>query len=842
MDKIKLDKNFFDKLNVAVERQYFAGKKTLLGMFDLINTNIVDNKIDKKEFVNFANSILTADTNGDTIIDGSELELYIKNNADKFKEQQITPDNILEFFNIFKSVNDKNNSEVQSNKEEINNIITQITDYSKSNNLSPLEAAQKLYPNIDVSFSETFDSATPTLYPVSEKNQNVLSFNYNGRIFYYISYNDGTNETVYPDGTSTATNKRNTIKYHLDSGEITSIEFVRISKHIYADENGNYTGYAREGESLNQVLKNFGIEPNSEEADEFIKLNAANIKTFKNVRAFVVGSQMIIPNKYALKALQYIMTDPEIEKRWYKDGLMNNIRDYAESCMYTLQPVEKNTSWWETAKNSLIKEGIKNPSNEQISLRSALIRALNDDCKLIAGNNIKMPISEKDILKMLPGKYRPENIEKIYPKDKYNIEFDKVNGYTSVTDKTTGKPVFTMFLSFDERYNETKVNINKYNKNGDLIFSQTCLTNGVVLYQSEQKGNKKVFAEYDRDGFLLGQNGDFYSTSKLMFNVFDKFLKKEISEEFLLKKIEEYSQKIKYTGIYPAKEPAFIHRLFIDYPEVSNTLKNKIAKIIIDNYLKNCKPEIYEQEDIKNALNIGTLTKNNIVSVINALRRIDLRTHPHNVLKPIEANGKIDADFAQGSLTDCWLISGIKALTNNPKGLTKLNELLTKDENGNITVHLKGVNKKFTITKEELERYTEYASGDLDVRVIELAMQKYDNSPNSPIGADIKHLISILFEEDDFKVISLPLEDAVSAAGQKNPMITVTNCRNSDIKGKAINTVTGETVDLFTNHAYTLVSSDNKYTYFYNPHNTSQLLKMPINDFIDFFDGAEKIQ
>ena len=82
MDKIKLDKNFFDKLNVAVERQYFAGKKTLLGMFDLINTNIVDNKIDKKEFVNFANSILTADTNGDTIIDGSELELYIKNNAD----------------------------------------------------------------------------------------------------------------------------------------------------------------------------------------------------------------------------------------------------------------------------------------------------------------------------------------------------------------------------------------------------------------------------------------------------------------------------------------------------------------------------------------------------------------------------------------------------------------------------------------------------------------------------------------------------------------------------------------------------------------------------------------
>ena len=187
MDKIKLDKNFFDKLNVAVERQYFAGKKTLLGMFDLINTNIVDNKIDKKEFVNFANSILTADTNGDTIIDGSELELYIKNNADKFKEQQITPDNILEFFNIFKSVNDKNNSEVQSNKEEINNIITQITDYSKSNNLSPLEAAQKLYPNIDVSFSETFDSATPTLYPVSEKNQNVLSFNYNGRIFYYIS-------------------------------------------------------------------------------------------------------------------------------------------------------------------------------------------------------------------------------------------------------------------------------------------------------------------------------------------------------------------------------------------------------------------------------------------------------------------------------------------------------------------------------------------------------------------------------------------------------------------------------------------------------------------------------
>ena len=87
----------------------------------------------------------------------------------------------------------------------------------------------------------------------------------------------------------------------------------------------------------------------------------------------------------------------------------------------------------------------------------------------------------------------------------------------------------------------------------------------------------------------------------------------------------------------------------------------------------------------------------------------------NNPEKP--ANGTIDADFTQGFVGDCWALAGIKALAMNKKGLEILNNSLKLDNNGDIKVTLKGVNKTYTITKAEIEKYkSKYSYGDADVR------------------------------------------------------------------------------------------------------------------------------
>lgn len=92
-----------------------------------------------------------------------------------------------------------------------------------------------------------------------------------------------------------------------------------------------------------------------------------------------------------------------------------------------------------------------------------------------------------------------------------------------------------------------------------------------------------------------------------------------------------------------------------------------------------------------------------------------------------KADGKIDNSFQYG-VGDCWLISVIQGFARNQKGLEIIEKSLSVDENGSIIVHLKGPNKKYTFTNEELNnalKSKNYSYGDKDVLAIELAVEKY---------------------------------------------------------------------------------------------------------------------
>lgn len=95
-----------------------------------------------------------------------------------------------------------------------------------------------------------------------------------------------------------------------------------------------------------------------------------------------------------------------------------------------------------------------------------------------------------------------------------------------------------------------------------------------------------------------------------------------------------------------------------------------------------------------------------------------------------EADGFIDS-VAQGRTGDCWLISGLNALSETQWGRDAIKEAIDIQPNGDIKITLKGAygkKKQFTVTKQELDRAKDsekYSSGDIDVLAIELAVEKY---------------------------------------------------------------------------------------------------------------------
>ena len=163
-------------------------------------------------------------------------------------------------------------------------------------------------------------------------------------------------------------------------------------------------------------------------------------------------------------------------------------------------------------------------------------------------------------------------------------------------------------------------------------------------------------------------------------------------------------QAMKREGIYTDDIDKLIDE-HIDYE------KNKTGRMK-SKYIKRDLKPLYDRYDIAKS------GKNTLYYDYNMSKSRKIIVFP--------ANGKIDSEFNQGkNVQDCWLISAIKSLSINSKGEKMLEDILSVDNNGNVTVQLKGVDKEYTISKEELEGANELAQGDLDVRAIEIAIRRY---------------------------------------------------------------------------------------------------------------------
>lgn len=285
----------------------------------------------------------------------------------------------------------------------------------------------------------------------------------------------------------------------------------------------------------------------------------------------------------------------------------------------------------------------------------------------------------------------------------------------------------------------------------------------------------------------------------------------------------------------------------------------KYAKngIYIEDIIKEFNDELNYQKD--------TWTTANAERLEVIIRKLIDRLNNADQSKNIAPNGKIDKNFYQGAVGDCWLLAPIKAISMSPKGLKILNDSIKVHPNGDVTVTLKGVKKSYTFTRKEIYGSTQLSTGDLDVRAVEMAIDKYiaeergidDIFGDKQIDINSSHeevAYRLLLGKGDWNhyykkgsIIDEWLngnryeirQEHIDRFNNKNHIVCVSATRNK--KALKLKGPNGNEVILLTGHSYAVSRADSKYIYLINPHDTSKEIRVSIKTFKSFFNDIAEV-
>lgn len=212
---------------------------------------------------------------------------------------------------------------------------------------------------------------------------------------------------------------------------------------------------------------------------------------------------------------------------------------------------------------------------------------------------------------------------------------------------------------------------------------------------------------------------------------------------------------------------------------------------------------------------------------------------------PARPNGKLDGTFKQGNTGDCWLLSGLQALSMTKEGKELLDKSIKIDEKGNATVTLSNVGKTYTITARDLKCSNELSTGDTDFRALEIAVDRYFREAMPDGIADIDGNTSakafeVLVGSDNIKSAYNPrslamMIDDVRLNGMQGRAGVTGLAGNIDPSNIVATNEKGERVKVYNGHAYTLKNADKNYVYLINPHNSASTIKISRNQYLSKF-------
>ena len=696
---------------------------------------------------------------------------------------------------------------------------------------------------------------------------------------------------------------------------------------IKYDKDGNILSNAKSGETFDQTAERLGIKKGTQEFEKFKELNA---KAAKN-GWFNVGAEVKIPAGLEDKInLEGLNVDSSAEVSKFEK---NAIKD-ADVSKYTEENTEKkvldkNTTWWQLAKDTLKTEGKENPTNAEISERTKELQKLNNGKEPVKGSEVILPkrqqvVTEPEVSpeveetypttdtvatleteetvetpvspqtegkSNIREKYSAVNLEKTYPGNKFNI-ITETSNYIRVVNKATGYDVLCIVM-------DNSAHVTKYDENGKEYEFILENSKGVIEYRSRKNpetGEYITSETFNSEGQII-ESRSFYQTDNgslsaevtdyvngKPYRIYDtsgnKPIRYPLAEAL---KDDIYAQTA--LGLPTTGKDICKHILEINasnvkeimnaYKEINDDNESLVSAIIAEyglskderiQYLGHIKQTIIERakatgkytddisedfdEEVRYQMRkIGFADGEYLDSYI---KKLNSRFYISDEDNKTHANGKIDEDFKQGQTGDCWLLAAIKAITNTPKGLEILNDSLKVDKNGNVTVTLKGVGRTYLIKKEELVGNNQFVAGDVDVRAIEIAMDRYfqeergvngrlDLVGNRPFIA-----FNILTGQGDKNILSdtygrIPdywfSDSQIDNFNKPNHVAVVFTSSKDNMSYSVTNE---ETQTLLANHAYTVKGSDEDNVYLINPHDTSKVITVPRDIFKDFFNFIDE--
>ncbi len=204
---------------------------------------------------------------------------------------------------------------------------------------------------------------------------------------------------------------------------------------------------------------------------------------------------------------------------------------------------------------------------------------------------------------------------------------------------------------------------------------------------------------------------------------------------------------------------------------------------------------------------------------------------------------------------DCWLLSGVNALSNTKQGRDIIKKSIKKNFDNSITLHLKGVNYTITIPNRTFEaaKFSKaYVCGDDDMLAIELATEFYkrellqkdahnkQNGPNVINGkmvmGKMEDPLSGGYSSDIMYLLTGKHSTTYYNLEQKVPesiIKSIEKIKASPDKYAITCNFKKQQNGLYIHHSYALKKVDQDSVVLINPHDTAKEEVIPLKDFLN---------
>lgn len=549
--------------------------------------------------------------------------------------------------------------------------------------------------------------------------------------------------------------------------------------------------------------------------------------------------------------------EPIIGKDWSKQNIKN---EYLNTIFNLIDDGNNNLSEQEyDLFQRLLKkaDGINSGTADSVTENSeleTLIKQINDgEINIDDLKNTPAEILDKSL-------YTEEALRKRYPESDYIIEHPMSNQII-IRDKNTNRPVLETIIE-DGSFPRAASTVTYYDENGreSRFIVYNSVTNKLEAYRNEDGVRHEILPEALYADITAKKFGIIHTTGEKFeehlneltkYNIEDVMAKyKELSKDTLISDI------MTERGLPAEKRAEFAKKVIDIYIEAR---KKYVGKVDLDGFKKSFYELIDNERD-----GFTPMSSKKVEKLMQQLEDAQQKEFDKGVYEQLNGvpNGKIDADFSQGPTGDCWFLAAVKTIMSNPYTAKLLNDQISIDKNGNVTVNLVNVDKSYTFTTEEIVQENKLSSGDMDVRALEMAVKKYldENSislngiihkirmdDNNIEGGVPNYAYEILIgrggilNETLFSqklILTESFIDDYITNGKYLLSVGSSNFLRGDESDFEVEAEDGTMHKLQRMHAYAVAGADKEFVYVINPWDSAVKLKVPRDKFVNFFGQA----